>query len=472
MSIQQPSQSKATFNQHIYVLGFGSIGQALLPVLFQKLDIKPQQVTIIDRDEKIKAIAEANHISFKLLDINSHNYQELLSPLLQHDDFLVDVSYNISSTGLIQLCDQRGALYINTSTEPWYEEWHVKKPSPALHTNYYLRQQTLDLKGKTKKTAVITHGANPGLVSHFVKQALLNIAEDCKMNINPPTTRQEWAHLAAKLNIKAIHIAERDTQRSQKSKLANEFVNTWSIYGLKDESVMPSELGWGTHERHWPHDGHTHNHGSECAIYLMHPGAVVRARSWTPSRGAYHGWVISHAESTTLADYLSAQHESKIIYRPTVHYVYDPCPDATRSLQELRSQEWHLHKEVRLLVDDVATGVDELGVLLMGHDKGAYWFGSTLSIEEARSIAAYNNATSMQVVAGIISAMMWAIENPNQGVIEPEEIDHRYIMNIALPYLGKVSGHYTDWTPLQNRTLNLETLDNKDPWQFINIRVE
>jgi homospermidine synthase len=108
----------------------------------------------------------------------------------------------------------------------------------------------------------------------------------------------------------------------------------------------------------------------------------------------------------------------------------------------------------------------------MGNKKGAYWFGSTLSIQEARSIAPYNNATSLQVVAGIISAMLWAIANPNQGVIEPEDIDHEYVMNIALPYLGKVSGHYTDWTPLQNRELGISTLDEQDPWQFINIRVE
>lgn len=464
---------KIAFKNHIFILGFGSIGKALLPMIFQKLDVQASQVTIIDQDSAVADIAAKFNVLFDQQTINSANFLKIIGSKLSENDFLVDVSYNISSTALIELCNLKGALYINTSTEPWYEEWHVEKPTPALHTNYFLREQVLQLKGKTKKTAVVTHGANPGLISHFVKQALLNIAKDCNLDIPVPKTQPEWAKLSSQLGIKAIHIAERDTQITQTPKAPDEFVNTWSIYGFRDESVMPSELGWGTHERHWPRDGQSHTIGSQCAIYLMHPGANVRARSWTPSLGAYQGRIISHAESTSLADYLTAKDQSKIVYRPTVHYVYDPCPDAERSIMELANNEWQLHNQVRLIVNDITKGVDELGVLLMGHEKGAYWFGSTLSIEEARALVPQNNATSLQVVAGVMSAMMWAIEHPNEGIVEPEDIDHQYIMNIAVPYLGKVSGHYTNWTPLDNRqVLFSEELDLSDPWQFINIRVD
>ena len=470
--MKQINLSAKRFSHQICILGFGSIGKALLPVLLNNFSVEPKQIRVIDRDPSVKAIAEEFGVNFELLEIDSSNYQSLLSARIKANDFLVDVSYNISSVALVELCDSLGALYLNTSTEPWYEDWHVKQPNPALHTNYHLRQQTLALKGKTRKTAVITHGANPGLISHFVKQALLNIAQDTELNISQPKNKEEWAELAAQLNIKSIHIAERDTQTTNQKKSANEFVNTWSVYGLIDESIMPSELGWGTHERHWPNDAHAHDQGCQSSIYLMRSGAAVRARSWTPSRGPYHGWVISHAESTTLADYLTQEKNAKATYRPTVHYVYDPCPDASHSLQELRTQEWNLHDKVKLIVNDIVSGQDELGVLLMGNKNGAYWFGSTLSIEEARSIAPYNNATSLQVVAGIVSAMLWATEHPNEGVVEPEDIDHDYIMEIALPFLGKVSGHYTDWTPLHNREIGLAPIDEQDPWQFINIRVE
>jgi homospermidine synthase len=59
---------------------------------------------------------------------------------------------------------------------------------------------------------VLTHGANPGLVSHLVKQALLNIAKDTGVDAGKPASREQWAKLAQTLGIKVIHIAERDTQ--------------------------------------------------------------------------------------------------------------------------------------------------------------------------------------------------------------------------------------------------------------------
>ena len=116
--------------------------------------------------------------------------------------------------------------------------------------------------------------------------------------------------------------------------------------------------------------------------------------------------------------------------------------------------------------------VDELGVLLMGHRKGAYWYGSRLSIEEARRLAPYNNATSLQVTAAVLGGLVWAIENPRCGVVEADQLDHARVMEIARPYLGEVVGVYSDWTPLQHReSLFPEALDRGDPWQFKNFRV-
>ena len=74
----------------------------------------------------------------------------------------------------------------------------------------------------------------------------------------------------------------------------------------------------------------------------------------------------------------------------------------------------------------------------------------------------------MPVVAG----MIWAIENPDRGLMEPDEIDYERILEITRPYLGKLVGAYGDWTPLKDRTrLFPEDLDTADPWQFKNFRV-
>ncbi|MFZ1711500.1 MAG: homospermidine synthase, partial [Nitrosomonas sp.] len=109
---------------------------------------------------------------------------------------------------------------------------------------------------------------------------------------------------------------------------------------------------------------------------------------------------------------------------------------------------------------------------LMGHAKGLYWYGSILSIEEARDLAPYNNATSLQVAAGVLGGMVWAIENPQAGIVEPEEMDFKRVLQIASPYLGDITGQYSNWTPLRNNLALYDAhLDTTDPWQFKNFRV-
>ena len=126
----------------------------------------------------------------------------------------------------------------------------------------------------------------------------------------------------------------------------------------------------------------------------------------------------------------------------------------------------------RILMDDITGGIDELGVLLAGHKKNAYWYGSQLSVDEARKLAPYNNATSLQVTAAVLSGLIWAIENPSEGIVEPDEMDFERNLEICRPYLGPVVGEYTEWNPLHDRArLFPEDLDTSDPWQFKNVRV-
>jgi homospermidine synthase len=108
----------------------------------------------------------------------------------------------------------------------------------------------------------------------------------------------------------------------------------------------------------------------------------------------------------------------------------------------------------------------------MGNSKGVYWYGSRLSITQARQLAPYNNATSLQVAAGVLAGVIYAVRNPRESVVEPDDIDHVTMMDIAMPYLGEVVGVYGDWTPLKDRHWPFpEDLDEDDPWQFKNIRV-
>ena len=86
-------------------------------------------------------------------------------------------------------------------------------------------------------------------------------AADTGVNGGNPTSRADWADLAKRVGVKVVHIAERDTQVTDVPKEPNEFVNTWSIDGFVSEGSQPAELGWGTHERWFPPNGHRHEKG-------------------------------------------------------------------------------------------------------------------------------------------------------------------------------------------------------------------
>jgi homospermidine synthase len=173
-----------------------------------------------------------------------------------------------------------------------------------------------------------------------------------------------------------------------------------------------------------------------------------------------------------MADYFTVRNGKKVAYRPTVHYAYHPCDQAIMSMHEIAGKNLKQQMRQRLIVDEITSGRDELGVLLMGHKKGAYWYGSQLDIHETRKLTPYNNATSIQVCAPVLSGIVWALENPAQGVVEADEMDFARNLEICMPYLGPVVGKYSDWTPLFERgRLFPEDIDESDPWQFKNIRV-
>jgi homospermidine synthase len=318
------------------------------------------------------------------------------------------------------------------------------------------------------------------MVSWFVKQALVNLARDCGRTFSTPSPNDQagWARMMCDLGVKGIHIAERDTQRSRNPKPMNVFVNTWSVEGFLSEGMQPAEMGWGTHEKWLPENGHVETIGSWAGAYLLQPGANTRVRSWCPTPGPQYGFLVTHNESISIADYFTVRDDSAsdrdgVVYRPTCHYAYHPADDAVLSLHELFGRAGVRQERIHILDEhEIVDGIDELGVLLYGHEKNAYWYGSQLSIDETRDLAPYQNATGLQVSSAVLAGMVWALENPAAGIVEADEMDFHRCLEVQRPYLGPVTGHYTDWTPLTGRPgLFSEDLDPEDPWQFRNVLV-
>ena len=464
----------ATITGPVVLIGLGSIGKGLLPLLERHIAFDRSKLTVIDPDPVARRWLAATAYTVLTKGITRENHVDVLGPLLEAPGaFCINLSVNTSSSDLVVLCRARGALYIDTVIEPW-PGFYFGERSNAERSNYALREEMRALARAAQGgvTAVSCCGANPGMVSWFVKEALMRLAVDLGAETEMPQDRKSWALLMRGLGVKGIHIAERDTQVSNTARRRGRFVNTWSVDGFLSEAFQPAELGWGTHETWMPENAHTHADGSRAALWLDRPGAETRVRTWCPSFGPQYGYLVTHNEAISIAEYFTVGAPEAPIYRPTCQYAYHPCEDAILSLHEACGSG-HIPKDKLILeAEDIVGGADELGVLLYGHARNALWYGSRLTNAEARGLAPSQNATGLQVTSAVLSGIVWALENPRAGLVEAEEMDHRRCLQIQRPYLGSVGAHYTDWTPLDAIPTSFRSQRDLDaPWSFRNVLV-
>jgi homospermidine synthase len=455
----------------LVMIGFGSIGRGVLPLIERHIGFEREHCTVIEPTDDYAHILRDHGIRHLQVALTAQNFAAVLRGLFpQGRGMIVNLSVDVDSIELMKLAQEMGVQYIDTVIEPWPGFYFGSTLPNADRTNYPLRERVREL-GKAYvggPTAVSCCGANPGMVSWLLKEALLRLAQDTGVKAEPKS-REDWARLMQGLGVKGIHVAERDTQVSARPKPVGVFVNTWSVDGLLSEGYQPAELGWGTHEKQLPPNGHAFDHGPGYAIWIDRPGADTRVRSWCPDVGPQFGYVITHNEALSIPDYYTVWDGSKAAYRPTCHYAYHPCNDAILSLHEMNGAGTRQPDQHIMTAEEIVAGSDDLGVFLYGHAKGAMWYGSRLSCREARRLAPYQNATAMQVTSAVLAAMVWAAENPNQGFVEADEMDHVRCLEVQRPYLGSIECHYTDWTPLQNRINSFaEDRDDADPWQFTN----
>lgn len=478
------------FDGKIMFVGYGAVAQCTLPILVKHLDIPCKRITVMDFEDRRDTLRPwiARGVRFVNKRVTRENMGSLLGKHLSAGDLLIDLAWNIDCCDILQWCHDKGILYVNTSVELWDPYENSKNAPPQKMTLYWRHMKIRKMVARWREpgpTAVVEHGANPGLISHFTKQGLLDIAHraiaDRKVTgaradeLRRLASEQSFNRLAMKLGVKVIHCSERDTQVTARPKEVDEFVNTWSVEGFREEGTTTAELGWGTHEKELPALAFTHKEGPRNQICLARMGINTWVRSWVPDY-RINGMVVRHGEAFTISDRLTVWKNGKAVYRPTVHYAYCPADVAIASLNELRGYDYELPERQRILNDEITSGSDILGALIMGHAYNSWWTGSDLSIEESRRLVPHQNATTMQVAISVVAASLWMIKNPTRGFCVPDDLPHEFVLKIAKPYLGRLISKPSDWTPLKTRMnvfkgYNRPCLDKSDPWQFKNFLI-
>ena len=479
------------FPNKVLLVGFGAVARCTLPILVKHINIDPKQITILDfepNDARLKPWIEQG-MTFVKDRVTPENLGSLLGQYLSPGGLLIDLAWNIDCNEIVQWCHNHGVLYINTSVEVWDPYAGAPHKHPTERTLYWRHmrlRRMIAAWSEPGPTAVVEHGANPGLISHFTKHALLEIAGRALAETKFSGSRLEkiahhakageFNHLAHQLGVKVIHCSERDTQITNQPKQVNEFVNTWSVEGFREEGTTTAELGWGTHEKELPPFAYEHSDGPKSQICLARMGINTFVASWVPPDHNIVGMIVRHGEAFTITEKLTVWEDGKAIYRPTAHYAYCPCDSAIVSLYELRGRDYDLQPRIRIMTDEIISGADILGALVMGHPFQSWWSGTDLDIDESRRLVPHQNATTMQVAISVVAASMWMIENPHRGLCVPDDLPHDYVLGISKPYLGKFVSVASDWTPLKHYVnpfsgYNRPQLDLSDPWQFKNFLI-
>jgi len=495
------------FDGNIVQFGFGAVGKSFFENVSKEIKYNENKYFVIERySEEFDAYINLGGVAagFISCDITKDNFGIIFDKYLNNGDLLIDFADTVSSTDLCDWCVERNIMYINTGNADWPEKW----------PNIYEQNKLLsDLKEKHQKSRttnlhpiVLQHGNNPGLVSHFVKAGIEFIVKtqhkkDKRIKAMIKENRYNEAALA--LGIKMVHVNDIDLQQLKGiSSEANPqtpdnetssdiLYNTWCIDTFLFELLTEATFSIGTHENYEVSDECRHIDHERGFVELKTLSADIKGRTCYPG-GVFEGFLVTHEETATIAKSLEVKHDGKVIYRPTVMFIYTPCLSAAEFLSNakvnsypnpdpdkpqdcesetgdtiIRGYRYPLKAEV-IYGDKIASGTEYVGVLLMGDNFQPVWAGNRVELPylyRDKKTTYWQTPTITPVAISALSAICWMIKNKDKkGIFFPEDItDYKYILRIAEKHISKtIYKTFTKETLGKALRINFSSIRAKD----------
>jgi homospermidine synthase len=446
----------------ILMIACGAVGQTLLELFeLEKFPIK--RLIIIEPNELPSWVKCYKHIKVALTKENIPNIV-----------IVIDVSVDVDCLPIMELCKKYRANYINTSLEDWSDETDLSTiditNTKQMHDRvlFYRMNKAKRLLQGAKSTILVDNGMNPGLVSTFAKVALQDVAKKYNDAESLKLIKENHYNQAAhRMGLEVIHISELDTQEAKIKMRKDTFYNTWSCYGFQSEALDPVSIGYGSCEnnksRQWIKPTNSKN---PVIRYMNKRGCDVMKKSYCADHNAnihrIEGFVIPHGEALTICKFLQYKN-----YRPSVYYVYCCSNPAIESIFKLKENNYEpFNKNKVLMMPDLKTdnSYDSVGTLLFFSGQGtipkiAHWFGSSLSIKEAKELGFIHGCcTTIQVATSILSAIqIIQKKDVEKTFITPEDLNSELVMKNCKKYLGKIVSktfEYTENSPLSFEKFN------------------
>jgi homospermidine synthase len=387
--------------------------------------------------------------------LTHENINQVVSPLLNDHDFVVDLSVNVDSLELVKICKTKGVNYVNTSVEN-FDILHPEKLDPKtiekrLLYNRMMEAHAIFNRGSgPKPTMVLNAGMNPGLVQHFSKKCIYEIVTNVlrDANLGKMLKNNKWGEVCKLLNVKTIHVSEVDTQECVYKRPKGWFINTWSANGLISEGQDPVQVSTCNSSTLYNSlDWKIPAKGIKNIKYLHKRGMDVKARTYCPLPGgktyeSVSGFIIPHSENDTLAKFLKVGD-----YYPDVYYVYHPSKIAIQSLNALKRNGYKALEHSKVLsLGEIKSGYDAVGALLFLEkseffsENIGFWSGTLLSSKAVTEMGfKVSNATCLQVSAPLLSTIKWILKHKtSEKLLSPEDLPYSTIIKDCEKYLGEI----------------------------------
>lgn len=452
------------FEGRILQFGFGAVGKSFYEKLSKEIQFNENKYFVITQDKsEFEAFINLGGMvaNFIEQEVKKENFEEVFEKYLEEGDLLIDFSESVGTKDICAWCAKKNIMYINTGETDWPEHWYSIFEENLKKND--LKKEYSNNTTFNKYPIILQHGNNPGLVSHFVKAGIEYIAKKQlrkDKELKKLILENKFNEAAKRIGLKMIQVNDIDLQKVKDEYKENKLYSTWCIDSFFFEMLSEATLNLGTHEDINYKDKCKYLDEERGFLEFKSLAADTIGRTYYP-HGEFEGYLVPHEETITIAKSLEVEEDGKVVYRPSVMFLYSPCEFARRFISDSKVNEYpqidknkpldnenivrgHNYPKFAEIIykEKIASGTEYVGVLLIGENFDPVWVGNRIEpsfLYKNKKTSYWQTPTITPVAMSALAAICWMIKNKNKGGIYfPDDIpDYKYILKIAEKYISK-----------------------------------
>ena len=457
------------FDGRIVQFGFGAVGKSFYEKISKEIRFDENKYFVITMDSyEFDAFVNLGGLvsNFLVREVTRDNFKEVFGAILQEGDLLIDFADTVGTKDFCVWCADNNIMYLNTGEADWPDHWYSIFEENELKRGIREAHQKSD--STNQYPIVLQHGNNPGLVSHFVKAAIeyiVNTQFKKDRQLKELIKAGRFNEVAKNLGIRMIHVNDIDLQEVKDEYSDNILFSTWCTDSFWFEMLSEATANIGTHEEIDFEDECNLVDHEKGYLEFQKIAADKKCRTVYPG-GEFEGFLVPHEETITIAKNLEVKDGEKVIYRPSVMFIYSPCRYATNYFSKAKVNDYpnpdpskpqdvenengqsiirgYVYPQNFEIVyqEKIAQGTEYVGVLLMGDNFEPVWVGNrveTSFLNKDKNASYWQTPTITPVAMSALAAVCWMLKNREKGGIYfPDDIpDYKHIIQTAEKYISK-----------------------------------